>query len=101
VGGGDPKQLPDGPHGRITRVLGLHGEHLPHLQGALGGTGHHIGEGAAPIDPESPTPGGAYRGKGVSGSAQTRSGGSPSFFLAPAPVPPAATNAAVGRGPAT
>ena len=68
-----PQQLPNGRHSRIARPLGLHGEHLAHLQGAPGGTGHHIGEGAAPIDPEAPAPVGTQGGQGISVRAQTGS----------------------------
>ena len=52
--GGQAQQAGDGGHRRITGALGLLREHLAHPQLTLGIGGHHIGEGAAAIDPEPP-----------------------------------------------
>ena len=48
------QQPANGTHRRITGLLRLHGEHLAHLQAPLRVTPHHIGEGAAAINPKLP-----------------------------------------------
>ena len=46
--------LTNHPNRRIPRMVGLLREHLEHLQLPIRPAGHHIGEGAAPIDPKTP-----------------------------------------------
>ena len=55
-GGADleSQQLADGRHGRISRDLGLDRQDFAHKQGAVGWQGNQVGEGAAPIHPETP-----------------------------------------------
>ena len=58
--GGIPSEaehLPQGVHRRIPRAIRLLREHLRHLHGSGRGAGHHIGEGAAAINPEAPAGG--------------------------------------------
>ena len=62
---------PDRLHRRVARAIGLHRQHLAHHQLTGGAAAHHIGEGAAPVDPEPPTGGWAGRLHWLSGNSQT------------------------------
>ena len=55
-GGADleSQQLADGRHRGIPRQLGLERQDFAHHQGAVGWQGNQVGEGAAPIHPETP-----------------------------------------------
>jgi hypothetical protein len=69
LGGGQLEQPGHGPNSGITRIARLDRQHFAHpeLPGRI--QRHHIGEGAAPIDPDAPAACGG--GAGVSGSFQT------------------------------
>ena len=68
LGGRQLEQPGHGPHSGITRITGLGREHFAHPELPVRIQGHHIGEGAAPIDPDAPA---ACGGAGFSGSFQT------------------------------
>lgn len=66
--GGDPvgrhrlagvqaEEQPDSGDGRVVVAVGVVGEELAGDQTAVGAAAHHIGEGAAPVDPELPASG--------------------------------------------
>jgi hypothetical protein len=49
------QQMADARHRRIAVLLGVFGEQLVRDQSAVRPLAHHVGEGAAPVDPELPT----------------------------------------------
>jgi hypothetical protein len=48
------QQVADAGHGRVAVLLGVFGQQLVRDQRAVGPLGHHVGEGAAAVDPELP-----------------------------------------------
>ena len=66
---GRTDQVGHGLHRRITGHPRLHRQHLAGQDLPPGAQGHHIGEGAAPIDPDAPAAGSCRAG--FSGSSQT------------------------------
>ena len=63
---GQAQHRAQGPHRRIARGSGRTGEHLAHVQDAIRGETHQIGEGATAIHPETPAGGWGARTHGRS-----------------------------------
>ena len=54
---GNTEQVADALNGGVAIVLRIVGQELAGGEGAVGSTGHHVGEGSAAIDPELPANG--------------------------------------------